>query len=31
MTNVSKFRIHERLNVEWPNLVVLITKIGNKN
>ena len=31
MAEVSKLRIHERSNVERPNLLVLVTKIGNKN
>ena len=31
MAEVSKLRIHERSNLERPNLLVLITKIGNKN
>ena len=31
MTDVSKLRIRERLNVERPNLLVVVTKIGNKN
>ena len=29
MADVSKLKINERLDVEWPNLRV--TKIGNKN
>ena len=31
MAEVSKLRIHERSNLERPNLLSLITKIGNKN
>ena len=30
MAEVSKLNIHERSNVERPNLLVLVTKIGNK-
>ena len=31
MADVSKLTVHERSNVERPNLLVLVTKIGNKN
>ena len=31
MEDVSKLRIHERGNVERLNLLILVTKIGNKN
>ena len=30
MAEVSKLRIHERSNIERPNLLVLVTKIGKK-
>ena len=31
MVNVSKLRFHERSHAERPNLLVLVTTIGNKN